>query len=67
MLVRAQKGDTLDSICQRYYGRTARVTENALEANPGLADLGPTIPQGTPVNLPEFAPPETKTLIQLWD
>lgn len=67
MLVRAQQGDTLDAICQRHYGRTAGVTEAALNANPGLADLGPIIPQGTLVNLPETSPPEVKPLIQLWD
>ncbi len=67
MLVRAIQGDTLDAICQRHYGRTARVTEEALSANPGLADLGPVIPQGTLVKLPEHAPPQEKKLVQLWD
>ena len=49
---RATQGDTLDAICWRHYGRTAGVTERVLEANPGLADLGPIIPIGTLVNLP---------------
>lgn len=66
--VRALQGDTLDAICWRHYGRTAGVVELALEANPGLADLGPVLPLGTPVNLPP-APParEERRTIQLWD
>jgi len=52
----ASQGDTVDAICWRYYGRTAGVTEAVLEANPGLADLGPIIPHGTQVTLPDAAP-----------
>lgn len=66
--VRAMQGDTLDAICWRHYGRTASVVEQALEANPGLADLGPVLPLGTLVTLPP-APPasENRRIIQLWD
>uniref|UniRef100_UPI000D1C1946 tail protein X n=1 Tax=Metapseudomonas otitidis TaxID=319939 RepID=UPI000D1C1946 len=49
--VRALQGDTVDAICWRVYGRTAGLTEAVLEANPGLADLGPVIPQGHRVTL----------------
>jgi len=45
----AAQGDTVDSLCWHYYGRTAGVTEAVLDANPGLADLGPIIPHGTTV------------------
>lgn len=66
--VRALQGDTLDAICWRHYGRTAGVVELALEANPGLADLGPVLPMGTPVNLPPVPPArEERRTIQLWD
>lgn len=66
--VRALQGDTLDALCWRHYGRTAGVVELALEANPGLADLGPVLPMGTLVTLPP-APParEDRRIIQLWD
>ncbi|SEJ71596.1 P2-like prophage tail protein X, partial [Azotobacter beijerinckii] len=51
----------------RHYGRTAGVVEAVLEANPGLADLGPILPHGQRVTLPEQAPqPQTQT-VQLWD
>ena len=45
--VRSVQGDTVDLICWRTYGRTAGITEQVLEANPGLADLGAELPIGT--------------------
>lgn len=68
MQARANQGETLDALCQRVLGRTAGVTELALAANPGLSDLGPVLPIGTPVDLPDAvqtAQPET-ALVQLW-
>jgi phage tail protein X len=68
MQVVAKQGDTLDDICWRIYGKTAGVTEAALAANQRLADLGPMIPMGTLIELPDAIPPESKkTIIQLWD
>lgn len=64
----ARQGDTLDALCWRHYGRTAGVVEAVLEANPGLADLGPILPHGQRVVLPEQAPqPQRQDLINLWD
>lgn len=64
----ARQGDTLDALCWRHYGRTAGVVEAVLDANPGLADLGPVLPHGQPVELPDQAPPViTQTVVQLWD
>lgn len=64
----AHQGDTLDALCWRHYGRTAGVVEAVLEANPGLADLGPILPHGQRVVLPEQAPqPQRLDLINLWD
>lgn len=65
--VRAQQGDTVDLICYRHYGRTAGVTEFVLASNPGLADLGPVLPHGTPVELPDLPPPAQEKIVQLWD
>lgn len=69
MRVYAQQGDTLDALCWRHLGRTAAVVEAALEANPGVADLGDVLPHGTAIDLPEpaAAAPAGRTLIQLWD
>jgi phage tail protein X len=64
----AQQGDTVDAICWRHYGRTAGVVEQVLDANPGLADLGPTLPHGTRVDLPDAAPQaEQRQMVNLWD
>lgn len=64
----AQQYDTLDAICYRVFGRTAGVTEQVLELNPGMADLGPILPQGTPVTLPDSPPlPQRTGIVQLWD
>jgi phage tail protein X len=66
--VYAQQGDTVDAICWRIYGRTASVTEAVLVANPGLADLGPVLPHGTLVTLPDTAPQaQALQMVNLWD
>lgn len=68
MDVRAHQGDTLDSLCWRHLGTSAAV-EAALELNPGLAALGPVLPNGHPVTLPDPLATATQTtpLLQLWD
>jgi phage tail protein X len=66
--VRTIQNDTVDALCWRFYGRTAGVTEAVLEANPGLADHGPILPQGLVVNMPEAqttAP--QRQMVQLWN
>lgn len=67
MQLRSIQGDTVDRICQRVYGRTAGVTEQVLTANPGLADLGPILPMGTLLTLPDQVPQAESPTLQLWD
>ncbi|BCN08511.1 tail protein X [Ralstonia pseudosolanacearum] len=67
MRVRAIQGDTVDAICLRVYGRTAGVTEDVLLANPGIADLGPTLPHGTELDMPDISPQPAVAMVQLWD
>lgn len=66
--VRAFQNDTVDALCWRHYGRTAGVTEAVLEANPGLADHGPILPEGLAVQMPEAqtAAPQ-RQMVNLWD
>lgn len=66
--VRAHQNDTVDALCWRYYGRTAGVTESVLQANPGLCDLGPILPQGLVVTLPDtqLSVPD-RQMVNLWD
>lgn len=69
MIATALSGETLDAICWRILGRTQGVTEQALAMNPGLAALGPKLPEGIAVTLPEAtetAPPIRET-VKLWD
>ncbi|WP_285354645.1 tail protein X [Pseudomonas sp. lyk4-R2A-10] len=66
--IRAQQNDTVDALCWRHYGRTAGVTEAVLEANPGLADHGPILPQGLLVQMPEAqAAAPQRQMVHLWD
>ena len=66
--IRTIQNDTVDALCWRHYGRTAGVTEAVLEANPGLADHGPILPQGLVVNMPEAqtSAPQ-RQMVNLWD
>lgn len=66
--IRAQQNETVDAICWRHYGRTAGVTEQVFEVNPGLADVGATLPTGYPVRLPEIEEQaEQAGTVNLWD
>lgn len=68
MIVRAAQGDTLDSLIWRAAGLGAAEIARVLDANPGLADLGPILPVGHPVTIPAIAPaPARRALVQLWD
>lgn len=69
MQVRAQQNDTLDLLCWRYLGQTADIVEAALELNPGIAALGPILPHGHIVTLPDqvSAPSKQNQTVQLWD
>lgn len=65
----AQAGEMLDAICWRMLGTTAGITEQSLELNRGLAALGPRLPEGTIVELPEIdeAARPVRETVQLWD
>jgi phage tail protein X len=66
--IRTQQNETVDGLCWRHYGRTAGVTEAVLDANPGLADHGPILPQGIVVTLPEAQPAAPqRQMVNLWD
>ncbi|EKY3119563.1 tail protein X [Cronobacter turicensis] len=67
MKVRAQQYDTVDALCWRHYGRTQGMTEAVLAANPGLADVGPILPHGLEVELPEQVSSPTAETVQLWE
>ena len=68
MKYRTKDGDVLDAICARHYGDTPHRVEDVLEANPGLAALGPVLSSGVIIYLPDIedTAPERPT-IRLWD
>jgi phage tail protein X len=67
MRITTRQGDTLDAICYRHYGYTQGCVEAVLEAHPGLAALGPLLPMGTLIDLPDFTPAaQTTQTVQLW-
>ncbi len=61
-------GDMLDAICWRQYGAGHPYVEAVLAENPGLAQLGPVLPAGVVITLPEFPDqaPAQET-VKLWD
>ena len=64
----SRDNDLIDAVCRAFYGREAGAVEAVLEANPGLADLGPVLPAGTKVTLPDLPSPlETIETVKLWD
>lgn len=65
MKVNALQGDTVDLLCQRYYGTTQGVTEIVLAANKSLADQI-FMEAGQVVELPEVSASATKETVQLW-
>lgn len=62
------EGDMADEIAFKQYGTTeARVVEQLLDANPGLADYGPVLPAGVVVALPDIDVTAKATGTKLWD
>jgi phage tail protein X len=70
-VARANQHELLDALVWRATGQ--RTIEAVLAANPGLADLGAFLPQGTPVDIgpastaAAVAAAGTRQMIQLWD
>lgn len=65
---RTSDGDTADLIAWKYYGTTERlVVEQLLSANKGMADMGPLLPAGFLVDLPDIDTTEKANGVRLWD
>ncbi len=63
-----QQHDTVDLPCLRHLGATAGVTEATYRLNPGLAGLGPILPLGLEVTLPDLPANAARIeTVQLWD
>ncbi|WP_299307774.1 tail protein X [uncultured Croceicoccus sp.] len=68
MRVHSIQGDTVDLVCWRELG-SERSVSAVLARNPDLAALGPVLPAGTPIDLPDTPTVTAPTikLVQLWD
>lgn len=66
LAVVALSREPLDALLWRAAGAVA--VEPVLLANPGLAELGPFLPEGRAVLIPAAAlAPPTPALLELWD
>ncbi|MFB9149513.1 tail protein X [Roseovarius ramblicola] len=64
---RSRDGDVVDRVVWQHYGRqNDGLVEAVLEANPGLADLGPVLPAGIRIALPDIPEPEGAASVRLW-
>ena len=67
---RCVEHEMLDHMCFRHYGQSERATEMVLEANPHLADVGPHLPVGLQIILPDIPEdqlkPEVKRKIKVF-
>ena len=59
-------GDVLDQICQNYYGSTAKIVEQVLEANPHLSELDAVLDAGVKIILPEITIQKESEIVKLW-
>lgn len=63
-----RQGETVDLVCFFHYGRTTKTVEAVLEANRDLSAIGPILPIGTKIMLPDLPSNSTaKPLTSLWD
>lgn len=64
----AKDGDTIDSICWRYYtpAQLPLSVERVLAANRGVAASGVVLKAGTSVFLPDLPQPESTPIIRIW-
>lgn len=65
---RTSEGDTADYVAWKHYGtQSGQVVERLVAANPGLADLGPVLPAGVLITLPELEAVGVTEGVKLWD
>ncbi len=64
---RTLAGDVLDRICWRHYGHESAIVD-VLDSNPHLAELGPELPAGLLIELPDLPDTaDTTCVVHLWD
>ena len=59
-------GDVLDQICQNYYGKTSKIVEQVIEANPHIVDLEAVFEAGIKIILPDIIQEKESETVKLW-
>lgn len=63
-----KQNEIVDMICRRAYGDESGYVERVLDINPGLAEIGPILPIGTRVVLPDLPKAaQERKIVNLWD
>lgn len=65
--VTSREGDMVDLIAWTAYGHREGTAEAVLAANPGLGGLGPVLPAGIEIALPDLSPPPAPRQVRLWE
>ena len=65
-VVQTRQGDTIDIICQRYFGKTRDITEQVLAMNPSASSIV-IFKAGELLKLPITNTRTTSPVISLWD
>lgn len=65
-VVQTRQGDTIDLVCQRYFGKTRDITEQVLAMNPSAASIV-IFKAGDSLRLPIANTRTTSQVITLWD
>ena len=63
---RCEQGDAVDLIAFRRFGTSSGTAESILDANPGLAALGPILPMGLVIRIPIPVKADRVEGINLW-
>ncbi len=64
--VTTEEGDSVDLIAFKRFGASNGTTESILDANPGLAALGPVLPAGVKVIIPVPVQKDRRQSTRLW-
>ena len=60
------QGDTVDLIAFNRFGGSSGPTESILDVNPGLAALGPILPEGLTIRIPVPVKKDRAQSTRLW-
>ena len=59
-------GDILDQICQNYYGKTSKIVEQVIEANPHIVEVDPVFEAVIKITLPYISGEKESETVKLW-